>query len=168
MSVEEMPVRQRVEVPTDPGTAFQLWTAGINEWWKRGSHYWNDGKRALGLRFEPGVGGRFIEVYDEATGEGMEIGRIRIWEPGKRLVYSWREAGWQAGEMTEVEVLFESVGSGQDTGHRHALWVGDDPGSGTESPAARGIRVRAERAARMVPGGQWRGSHQTANVESFW
>src|SRR3990170_2732273 len=109
MSVKEMAVQQSVEVPTDSETAFKLWTAGINEWWKRGSHYWNDGKRALGLRLEPGVGGRFIEVYDAATGEGLEIGRIRVWEPGKRLVYSWREADWAAEEITEVEVLFESV-----------------------------------------------------------
>ncbi|OGT25178.1 MAG: hypothetical protein A2Z17_01970 [Gammaproteobacteria bacterium RBG_16_66_13] len=113
MSVKEMAVQQSVEVPTDSETAFKLWTAGINEWWKRGSHYWNDGKRALGLRFEPSVGGRFIEVYDAATGEGLEIGRIRVWEPGKRLVYGWREADWAAEEITEVEVLFESVGLGQ-------------------------------------------------------
>ena len=113
MSIEAMAVRQSVEVPTDPGNAFKLWTAGINEWWKRGTHYWNDRTRAIGLRFEPGVGGRFIEVYDAASGEGLEIGRIRVWEPGRRLVYSWREAGWTAEESTEVEVLFEAVGPAQ-------------------------------------------------------
>ena len=112
MTAEEMAARQSVEVAADPKTAFKLWTEGINEWWKRGSHYWNDGKRAVGLRFEPGVGGRFIEVYDAATGEGLEIGRIRVLDPGRRLVYGWREAGWQDREMTEVEVLFESTGPG--------------------------------------------------------
>ena len=36
-----------------------------------------------------------------------------MWEPGRRLVYSWREAGWAAEERTEVEVLFEPVSSAQ-------------------------------------------------------
>jgi uncharacterized protein YndB with AHSA1/START domain len=94
-------------------TAFRLWTQGINEWWKRGSPYWNDAKRAVGLRFEPHVGGRFIEVYDAQTGEGLEIGQIVVWEPGKRLVYGWREQGWQDGERTEVEILFEPLGARQ-------------------------------------------------------
>ena len=113
MSVKEMAVRQSIEVPTSPEDAFKLWTTGINGWRKRGSHYWNDGKRAVGLRFEPGVGGRFIEVHDATSGEGLEIGRIRVWEPGRRLVYSWREADWAGEERTEVEVLFEPVSSAQ-------------------------------------------------------
>ena len=45
-------VRHSVEVPADPETAFRLYTAEINRWWKRGTHYWNDRHRAVGLRFE--------------------------------------------------------------------------------------------------------------------
>ena len=122
MSTQTSAVRQSVEVSTTPAKAFDLWTAGINQWWKRGSHYWNDGKRARGLRFEPHVGGRFIEVYDETAGEGLEIGRIKVWDPGKRLVYSWREAGWKPGEVTEVEVLFEPVPGGTRVTVTHSGW----------------------------------------------
>ncbi len=78
-------VRHSVEVSTSPEKAFEVYTAGINGWWKRGTYYWNDKERALGLRFEPFVGGRFIEVYDETTGEGFEIGRVTDWRPGRRL-----------------------------------------------------------------------------------
>lgn len=53
MSVKEMTVQQSVDIATSAENAFRLWTEGINNWWRRGSHYWNDAKRAVGLRFEP-------------------------------------------------------------------------------------------------------------------
>jgi uncharacterized protein YndB with AHSA1/START domain len=99
-------VSQSTEVPVDPSTAFRLYTAEINRWWRRDSPYWNDRGRAVGLRTEPRVGGRFVEVYDEAAGDGFEIGRVRAWEPGGRLVYSWRQADWRPGDELEIEVTF--------------------------------------------------------------
>jgi uncharacterized protein YndB with AHSA1/START domain len=105
-------VSQSIEVRVDPTTAFDLYTDKINRWWKRDSWYWNDRDRARGLRIEPWVGGRFVEVYDQATGEGFEIGRVRVWEPGRRVVYSWRQADWQPGEEMEIEVTFEPAATG--------------------------------------------------------
>jgi uncharacterized protein YndB with AHSA1/START domain len=105
-------VSQSIEVRVDPTTAFDLYTDKINRWWKRDSWYWNDRDRARGLRIEPWVGGRFVEVYDQATGEGFEIGRVRGWEPGRRVVYSWRQADWQPGEEMEIEVTFEPAATG--------------------------------------------------------
>jgi uncharacterized protein YndB with AHSA1/START domain len=105
-------VSQSIEVRVDPTTAFDLYTDKINRWWKRDSWYWNDRDRARRLRIEPWVGGRFVEVYDEATGEGFEIGRVREWEPGRRVVYSWRQADWQPGEEMEIEVTFEPAATG--------------------------------------------------------
>ena len=70
--VAAFPVSQSVEVPVDPAAAFRLYTAEINRWWKRDSWYWNDRERARGLRIEPFVGGRFVEVYDDASGEGAK------------------------------------------------------------------------------------------------
>ena len=105
-------VSQSTEVPVDPDAAFDLYTDKINRWWRRDSWYWNDRDRALGLRIEPWVGGRFVEVYDEATGEGFEIGRVKVWEPGRRVAYSWRQADWRPGEEMEIEVTFEPAGTG--------------------------------------------------------
>lgn len=102
--------------------AFELFTAGINQWWRRGTYYWNDRDRARGLRFEPHVGGRFIEVYDEATGEGFEIGRITVWEPGRRLAYTWRESDWGPEEQTQVDVRFEPVATGTRVTVVHSGW----------------------------------------------
>jgi uncharacterized protein YndB with AHSA1/START domain len=111
-----------VEVPLPPQAAFELYTRGIDRWWRPGTMYWNDGKRAKGLRFEPFVGGRFIEVYDQATGEGFEIGQVLAWEPGRRLSYTWREAGWGDGESTTVEVTFEPTTSGTHVSLRQTGW----------------------------------------------
>ena len=97
--------------PGRPGPGVRLYRE-INRWWKRDSWYWNDRERARGLRIEPFVGGRFVEVYDEDTGEGFEIGRVRVWEPGRRVVYSWRQADWPAGEEMEIEVRFEPTPAG--------------------------------------------------------
>lgn len=140
MSPQGVAVRESIEVPTTPAQAFELWTSGINRWWKRGTRYWNDGKRARGLRFEPRIGGRFIEVYDEATGEGLEIGRIKVWEPGRRVVYSWREAGWKPGEITEVEVRFELAGTGTRVTVTHSGWETVSDGHRLHQGYAYGVR----------------------------
>jgi uncharacterized protein YndB with AHSA1/START domain len=115
-------IEQAVEVPVAPDRAFELYTAGIDRWWRKDSRYWNDKSRRLGLRFEPFAGGRFIEVYDATTGEGLEIGRITAWEPGLRLAYTWREAEWARGEITQVEVTFTPTATGTQVHVRHYGW----------------------------------------------
>jgi hypothetical protein len=75
-----------VEVGVDPETAFQIFTAEIDRWWRPGPINWYDSQRAVGTRIEPGVGGRWLEIYDEANEDVLEIGRITVWEPGRRLV----------------------------------------------------------------------------------
>ena len=92
-----------VVVAADPARAFEAFTAEIDNWWKTDSPFWMDKDRRLGLRFEPYVGGRFIEVYDE-NGEGYEIGRITAWEPGERLAYTWRQSDWPEDAITNVEI----------------------------------------------------------------
>jgi uncharacterized protein YndB with AHSA1/START domain len=111
-----------VEVPCDPGTAFQIFTADIGTWWQRGTRYWNDAGRGQELRLEPGVGGRLVEVYDPRTGAGFEIGRVLVWEPGKRLVFTWRQDDWKPDEFTEVEVRFEPAGTGTRVTVEHRGW----------------------------------------------
>src|SRR5437016_8876546 len=78
-------VTATVEVAVDPATAFAIFTEEIGRWWRPGPINWNNSERATGIRIEPGVGGRWLEVYDDATGEGFECGRIVVWEPGERL-----------------------------------------------------------------------------------
>jgi hypothetical protein len=107
-----MSVVRTVEVGIDPAAAFEVFTAEIGDWYQGGPYSWNDPKRAVGIRFERGVGGRWLEVWDEATGEGYELGRIQVWEPGERLVVSYRNVHLPPAIETEVDVRFEPVAGG--------------------------------------------------------
>jgi hypothetical protein len=98
-------VRVTIDVGVDPVTAFDVFTAEIDTWYKRGRHTFFAPEKALGIRFEPHVGGRLLEVYDRDTGEGREMARITVWEPGRRLMFV-------DNHETEVEVTFEADGDG--------------------------------------------------------
>ncbi|HEV2769813.1 MAG TPA: SRPBCC domain-containing protein [Solirubrobacteraceae bacterium] len=105
--------RAEVTVAASPDEAFTLFTEDIGLWWRRDTPYWNDRERGVSVRIEPGVGGRFIEVYDVDTGFGMEVGRVTAWEPGRRLALTWTQLGWPQGASTEVEITFEpAIGGG--------------------------------------------------------
>jgi uncharacterized glyoxalase superfamily protein PhnB len=99
-------VTATVDVAVDPETAFRIFTEEIDAWWDRGPANFYDGGRALAMRFEPGVGGRYLEVYNDATGDALEIGRITVWEPGRRFVYR------SSLDDTEVEIRFEAIDGG--------------------------------------------------------
>jgi uncharacterized protein YndB with AHSA1/START domain len=111
-----------IEVACDPETAFDAFTADIGTWWKRGTPYWNDAEKGRELRFEPKVGGRLMEVHDLDSGEGFEIGRILTWEPGRRLVFTWRQGDWTPSETTDVEVRFEPTAHGTRVTVEHGGW----------------------------------------------
>jgi len=95
-----------VTVPVAPREAFALFTEDIGLWWRRDTPYWNDRERGASIRIEPGVGGRFVEVYDVETGSGMEVGRVTAWEPGRRLALTWTQAGWPEGASTDLVIDF--------------------------------------------------------------
>src|SRR5918998_1093635 len=57
-------------------------TDEIDAWWVRGPINFFDASRATAMRIEAGVGGRVLEVYDDASGDSLELGRITVWEPG--------------------------------------------------------------------------------------
>ena len=60
-------VSSAVDVAVDPATAFHAFTAELDLWWLRGPiNFWSDGGRVVEVRCEPGVGGRIVEVLDEA------------------------------------------------------------------------------------------------------
>lgn len=109
-------------VPADEVTAFRVFTEQIGTWWRRGTHYWNDPERGLRLEFEPRLGGALREVYDEAGENALEIGRITEWVPGEHLAYTWREAGWEDGTSTFVDIRFEPTDDGTLVTVVHSGW----------------------------------------------
>jgi uncharacterized protein YndB with AHSA1/START domain len=107
--------RAEVTVDASPEEAFRLFTEDIGLWWRRDTPYWNDRERGLSVRIEPGVGGRFIEVYDLETGSGMEVGRVTEWEPARRVALTWTQVGWPEGASTLLEIAFEPAPGGGTT-----------------------------------------------------
>jgi uncharacterized glyoxalase superfamily protein PhnB len=113
-----------IEVGVDPLTAFKAFTEEIGQWWVPGPINAWDSARAVAKRIEPGVGGRFLEVYDDTTGDALELGRITVWEPGERLVYR------SSVDTTEVDVHFEAIDSGTRVRVEHYLLPGSDTSEG--------------------------------------
>jgi quercetin dioxygenase-like cupin family protein len=114
-------VTATVEVALDPAAAFAVFTEEIGQWWRPGPINWYDAERAIGKRIEPGVGGRWLEIYDEAAGDVLEIGRILVWEPGHRLVLLYRDGGHEL-DGTEVEIRFEAIEGGTKVTLEHRGW----------------------------------------------
>lgn len=102
----------QVHVEATPEEAFRIFTDEVGLWWRRDTPYWNDAQRGLSVRIEPGVGGRFVEVYDLETDAGFEAGRVTAWEPGRRFAMTWTQVGWPAGAATDIEVTFARSGKG--------------------------------------------------------
>jgi uncharacterized protein YndB with AHSA1/START domain len=105
-------VRRTVEVGLDPAAAFELFTEHIGEWYVGGPHAWRDPSRAVGIRFEPRAGGRWIEVWDAESGEGCELGIVRVWEPASRLVVAYRHPWLPPEPLTELEIRFDECPGG--------------------------------------------------------
>jgi uncharacterized protein YndB with AHSA1/START domain len=101
-----------IEVAVDPDTAFDVFTNEIDSWYQRGPHSWRHPDRAVGIRFEPRVGGRLLEVHDDDSGKGFAFGRVLVWEPGARLVFADLLSSAPPDPLTEVEVRFETSGEG--------------------------------------------------------
>ncbi len=95
-----------VEVAADPLTTFTAFTDELDLWWVRGPINAFDAGRLVEMRCEPGVGGRIMEVYDAQSGDGLELARITVWEPGERL--SWESS---LDDVT-IDVRFEPTAAG--------------------------------------------------------
>ena len=95
-----------VEVAVDQDTAFAAFTEELDLWWVRGPINAYDSGRLVEMRLEPGVGGRILEVYDAATGDGLELARITEWEPGRRVAWA------SSLDDVSVDVRFEPAEGG--------------------------------------------------------
>ena len=113
-----------VRLKASPARAFEVFTRDIALWWTPNALFRFTPRSPGTLAFEPHEGGRFTETL--ANGTVFEIGRIRVWEPGERLVFGWRQATFRSGQQTEVEVTFDPVNrergpvAGDDSPERRA------------------------------------------------
>ncbi len=94
-------VRKSVTVGRDVQSAFKVWTEHIGAWWPVGHSISGDPKTEVFI--EGTVGGRFFE----RTPDGVEHdwGKVTVWEPPHRLVFSWYLGSGQQ-LPTQVNVYF--------------------------------------------------------------
>jgi uncharacterized protein YndB with AHSA1/START domain len=109
-----------VRVKASPARAFEIFTRDIALWWSPNTLFQFTPRSPGALAFEPREGGRFTETL--ANGFVFEIGRIRVWKPGERLVFGWRQAAFRPDQDTEVEVTFEAVGAETRVTVIHCGW----------------------------------------------
>ncbi len=109
-----------LRLPATPARAFEAFTREIASWWLPDPLFPITARGDGELAFEPGVGGRLVTRL--SNGETFEIGSISVWEPGKRLVFGWRQASFSPQQSTEVEVLFEPVGTETRVSIEHRAW----------------------------------------------
>ena len=126
----------RLTVP--PARAFELFTARVDDWWRKGPKYRMRADKGGRMRFEPGQGGRLVEVYDEAAGDLLEIGRILVWRPGERLVFEWRQPEFTPDQVTEVDIAFAAIQGGTRLTLEHRGWGTLPP----DHPARHGLEDR--------------------------
>lgn len=137
------PVRKEIRVPAEPEAAFRRFTDGIGTWWPRQTHSVS-GERCRAVRFESGPAGRRLVEEDE-DGGSHPWGTVSVWEPGRRLVFSWHP-GRDASMATEVEVTFAKGDGGTVVALEHRGW--DVLGEG-----ARATREEYERGWEPVLAG---------------
>ncbi len=113
-----------IRVPCSPMQAFDIFTKEIGAWWADSDLFRFTPRSPGTLAFEPpdpsGAGGRLIERLP--NGKTFEVGPIRIWSPGERLVVGWRQATFGPEHATEVDVRFEPVGAETRVSVTHSGW----------------------------------------------
>jgi uncharacterized protein YndB with AHSA1/START domain len=115
-------IRVTTVVPAEPLAAFELFTAEVDAWWRRGPRFRHGLGRPSVMRFEGAEGGRLVEVYSDAAGGAFEVGRVLTWKPADRLVFEWRGNAFEPGLVTEVEVRFERAAGGTRVTLEHRGW----------------------------------------------
>ena len=109
-----------LRVKASPERAFEVFTREIGLWWRHDRMFAFTPRTPGVLSFEGGEGGRLVETLP--NGKVFEVGRVRVWAPGERLVFGWRCATFAPGLDTEVEVRFQAVGEETRISVEHRGW----------------------------------------------
>jgi DNA-binding transcriptional ArsR family regulator/uncharacterized protein YndB with AHSA1/START domain len=123
------PVIKVMTIPGSPTVVFELFTDRMTEWWPLESHSIGE-KDAVGVRVEPGVGGRVVETTRD--GAEHEWAHITGWEPGERLKMDWYP-GLPASQATHLEITFRQTADGTELTLVHDGW---------EARGADAVRMR--------------------------
>ena len=114
------PIRREILVDADPAVAFEVFTAGIGQWWPLEEH----GVHGKGgaVAFEDG---RLVER--SADEEAAVWGTVTRWEPPTAVAFTWHP-GRPAERASYVAVTFGAEGGQTLVRLEHTGWEAfDDP-----------------------------------------
>jgi uncharacterized protein YndB with AHSA1/START domain len=110
------PITGTVTIAVPAEQAFQVFTGSINTWWP---HQFHIGQAEVDeVVLEPRESGRWYERGVDGT--ECDWGRVRVWAPPHRLVFTWQINGtWQfdpdPDHASEIEVRFTANGPDETT-----------------------------------------------------
>jgi uncharacterized protein YndB with AHSA1/START domain len=117
-------------VDVSPSDAFEVFTAEIDQWWRRGPRYRAGGDPST-LHLEPRLGGELYELYERSGAVVRhDFGVVLAWDPPAHLAFEWRATNFATGELTRVDVFFTASGAGTSVRLIHSGWAairGDHP-----------------------------------------
>ena len=97
--------------------AFEVYVGRTGDWWH--PDYTPDPASFEDLTIEPGAGGRVFLTH-RGMGE-FDIGRVTVWEPPERLVYS-SVLGQEPDQPSEIAVTLTPRGGGCRFRFEHGGW----------------------------------------------
>lgn len=106
-----------LRIAASPEVVFDAFTDDIALWWRPNSLFSFTPRSPGVMAFEDR---RLVERL--ASGKVFEVGEVSVWERGARLVFGWRQASFEPGMDTEVEVRFEPVDDGTRVTVEHRGW----------------------------------------------
>ncbi|MBX2836244.1 MAG: SRPBCC domain-containing protein [Gammaproteobacteria bacterium] len=109
-----------VKVQASADLAFRLFTENPQAWWLPNDCFEFSSKGPGKLKFLEGTPGQFVEKY--ADGSFFPIGDILVWEPGRELVFTWRQERFDFGVETVVQVIFTAMGDMTRVSVLHKGW----------------------------------------------
>jgi uncharacterized protein YndB with AHSA1/START domain len=86
MHQEQNPaVRKTIVVNAEPEHAFAVFSQNMGQWWPKDHHI--GGSPIVAVIVEPCAGGRWYEKDED--GSECNWGTVLVYEPPRRLVFSW-------------------------------------------------------------------------------
>ena len=112
-----------LRVPGSPERVFDIFTRDIALWWRPNRMFQFTPRSPGVMAFEPPVDGAPGQLVERlTTGKTFVIGEVTIWDPGRRLVFGWRQAAFAPGLHTEVTVTFDAVDDQTRVTVEHRGW----------------------------------------------
>ena len=141
----DLAVRKTIIVEAPQQRAFDVFTAGMSDWWLLETHHIGE-QRPDAVVIEPRSGGRWFERAPDGT--ECDWGRVVEWASPARVLLAWHlDADWKydpdPAKATELEVQF----------------IAEGPSRTRVELVHRGLEVHGERAREV---------HDAIDSEGGW